>query len=414
MSTGSASPQPVSVPGLPAAQLVEQRLEAIDQALTGLLPRQERLAAVAQVETRIRELAACPAPLHGTTPEATVASPAALGLMAAAQPALTPPQYLAAAPGGWFSAPPKKRSRLAITAGVLGILALALMFATPVTYLFVMTIGELIGEIGAIVLLGLHILMITTAGTAAVALGLWALWNLRRRKDQLRGHGWAITGLCAGPLPVMVGCAAVILLGLELGAAELFTTTVSVVSSEDGSSKSSLGELKEEVEKLRRDLEANGHIALPPGGRVLPTASESEHDSLAPYPTCAPAAGPRAAAHPVASGPDSPVLCSPMPRSPMPGSPMPPSPVAAQLGELYTPGTAVPPVAYGPPTASPNSQQPSVAVPSVEYVQPPTAPSPYPPSAGPVSQPRPQPAPQPAPRSDAPAQPSELPGPDAR
>ena len=39
-------------------QLIEQRLDAIDRALVGMLPRQERLAAVAQLEVRMLEFAA--------------------------------------------------------------------------------------------------------------------------------------------------------------------------------------------------------------------------------------------------------------------------------------------------------------------------------------------------------------------
>ena len=57
MPTATATPHP------DLQQFIEQRLDTIDQALLGLLPRQDRLATVAQVETRIHEKVAANAAL---------------------------------------------------------------------------------------------------------------------------------------------------------------------------------------------------------------------------------------------------------------------------------------------------------------------------------------------------------------
>ncbi|HEV7223893.1 MAG TPA: hypothetical protein VGN42_14390, partial [Pirellulales bacterium] len=52
MSTTHATPSD------PVQRMIDLRLDAIDRALMGLLPRNDRLKTVAEVETRIRELAA--------------------------------------------------------------------------------------------------------------------------------------------------------------------------------------------------------------------------------------------------------------------------------------------------------------------------------------------------------------------
>src|SRR5258708_39429129 len=102
-TTTSHTPVPQScAQGISEPRILEQRLEAIDQALVGLLPRHERLAAVAQVETRIREL--------GTASPAGTGMPHALPLPDPTVPLqalgttgfLQNPQYFAAAPGGWM------------------------------------------------------------------------------------------------------------------------------------------------------------------------------------------------------------------------------------------------------------------------------------------------------------------------
>lgn len=129
-------------------QLIEQRLDSIDQALLGLLPRHDRLAAVAQVETWIHEFVAANAALAANLPapaKGLILSDSALFSPSRQTPACEPqPQFFGMAAGGWIPAMQKRRSRLAISAGVLGILALALLLATPVTYFTVGLLSEVL------------------------------------------------------------------------------------------------------------------------------------------------------------------------------------------------------------------------------------------------------------------------------
>jgi uncharacterized integral membrane protein len=196
MSTSSTSPNSA------ARHLIDQRLDALDQALLGLVPRSDRLAVVAQVETRIRELASANPPVE------LVLQPMI------PQPAL--PSFSAITPAG------RKRSRLAISAGVLGIVALVLLFGIPVTYLVVATIGELFGEIVSMSLLGAHLLAVVIGGLLAAALGTAALITLSRRTERLAGHGWAIAGLCTGPVAMLAAGSVLIIGGFEMFAAEGF------------------------------------------------------------------------------------------------------------------------------------------------------------------------------------------------
>lgn len=208
-------------------QLIEQRLDAIDGALLGLLPRQDRLAAVAQVEMRIRELVvASPAmaanlELPGQSllvPNSALSSGGADG-----SPLMSRSQFIGSVPGGWFSPIQKRKSWLAVSAGVVGILSLALLLATPITYFVVATLEDIVGEFMAIAIMAAHAVAIALGGVVAVGLGMAALVSLRRSKQQLAGHGWAIAGLCAGPVPMLLGIAAVLVVGIQFGGDLLYT-----------------------------------------------------------------------------------------------------------------------------------------------------------------------------------------------
>jgi hypothetical protein len=200
--------------------LIDQRLDALDHALLGLVPRHDRLALVAQAENRIREHAAAnltamasfQASAVGATPGDWAQSglPAGTATFAPLKPLMVP------ASGGMAASPGKRRSRLALSAGVLGIAALVLLFGTPVTYVFVATVGELFGEIVSISLIGAHLMAVAIGGMTAVGLGIAALVSLRRRKGNLDGRGWAIAGLCAGPVPMLVGGLALVVGGWQL------------------------------------------------------------------------------------------------------------------------------------------------------------------------------------------------------
>lgn len=402
-ATSHTVAQPLCTQINPEPQLLEQRLEAIDQALVGLLPRHERLAAVAHVESRVRELA--------TTSSASIdvshEPPRALPLTdpTGSHPASGTPgfshhsQYFAVAPGGWAPATQKKkRSRLAVTAGVLGIISLALVFATPVTYFMVMLLGEVLGEIVAYVLIGAHVLAITTAGVAAVGLGSVALLNLWRRKGELAGHGWAITGLCTGPLPVLIGCSAVLLVAAELGAFEYFTTTTAVASSDNSSSsKSSLAELKEEIEKLRQEIRSEGHI-YPTASQVdalQPDAVEQQlgriyYTSPGGAPACAPPAC-APSSNSTRSPSSIPASCAPACAAPFAAQDV-PQPSVQPAAHVALPAATQPPAPNSSGFILPQSAAPANS-PPVDLLPPATPPR----------------APQAAPRPDAPAEPAEMP-----
>ena len=175
---------------------IEQRLDALDRALLGILPRTERLAIVSQVESRAREL--------GSTGSAAES----------AEELVSSREALPAS---------KRRSRLALSSGILGIVALVLLFAMPITYLLVMTVGEELGEFVSMGLLSIHVLVVAVGGLVAIVMGIVGLVSLSRRKGRLSGHGWAITGLCTAPLPTFVGGLLVLVTSLSLFAVQSVT-----------------------------------------------------------------------------------------------------------------------------------------------------------------------------------------------
>jgi hypothetical protein len=96
----------------------------------------------------------------------------------------------------------------------MGIIALVLLFMMPITYIVVSMTGEAIGEMAAYALIGFNVLAVALGGAAAVALGVAALVRLSRRHSRQIGHGWAIAGLCTGPMPMLIGGLAMIVLVL--------------------------------------------------------------------------------------------------------------------------------------------------------------------------------------------------------
>jgi hypothetical protein len=174
----------------------------MDQALLGLLPRQDRQEIIAQVEARVKALQSA-----GTLAEAGLPLPELFPEVASCRSAT--------------SARPvrSKLSSLALVAGLLGIGALLLTFAMPLTYLLATVLEDLLGEAGIILAFGSHVALIALGGSAAVILGLAALVRLSRQSDRLRGRGWAFAALATGCLPMFVGCMLALM------------TSVSVVSS---------------------------------------------------------------------------------------------------------------------------------------------------------------------------------------
>ena len=222
MSTANMMPTPATHPS------IDQRLDAIDRILLGWLPRPDRLELLAHVEARVRELAAAN-PAIATNLEApseslTLPISAILNSTTGSPAYLSNQQSVVPAACGTISSIPKKRSRLALSAGVLGILALVLLFAFPLTYFTVDFMGGSLGEFLSFSLLGVHAVAVAMGGVAAVVLGVSALISLGRRRENLEGHGWAITGLCTGTLPTFAGGMAVLLLATQLLSAPYFQT----------------------------------------------------------------------------------------------------------------------------------------------------------------------------------------------
>src|SRR5687768_10201272 len=103
---------------LPAAErqlLINRRLDEIDRALLGLLPRAERLTVVASVEARVQALGE-------DVPLASMVHDAAVELRGVAS-------TLFNRRGG------ARRSRLAYTAGVLGIITVAALVISPILFI---------------------------------------------------------------------------------------------------------------------------------------------------------------------------------------------------------------------------------------------------------------------------------------
>lgn len=192
MASDSPTPETVS------QEAIDQRLDAVDRLLLGMLPRGERLEFVARLEAAVRKR--------------LTENPAAdLGL--------TDPVSLASVRGvrGGFSRP--KRSVAAFAAAVLGIAAVVLLLVgMPLAYVAMAELSSALDIDGPLpaVLFCLTPLAACVAGTAAVVLGMVALVKIARRDGSLVGQGWAVTGLCTGPLPVLCGAMLLLLVGGQL------------------------------------------------------------------------------------------------------------------------------------------------------------------------------------------------------
>lgn len=162
--------------------LVDRRLDEIDRALLGLLPRAERLEVVANVESRVQALGADVSLTRETSTETTPTISATTGTRTRGH-----------------------RSRLAFSSGVLGIIAVSCLLASPLLLVGLSVFGELLGETSAILLFGLLTALVAIGGGLAVCGGGVSLFRLGRRGQSATGTGWAITGLCTGTLPMLIG-----------------------------------------------------------------------------------------------------------------------------------------------------------------------------------------------------------------
>lgn len=162
--------------------LIDRRLDELDRALLGILPRAERLALVATVEARVQVLGD-----------------------AVSIPREMPAEVPAAALSPVAARSRSRRSRLAFSAGVLGIVAASCLVASPLLLIALSIFGELLGETFSIALFGVLTALVTLGGGLAVCGSGASLLRLARRGQSATGTGWAITGLCTGALPMLIG-----------------------------------------------------------------------------------------------------------------------------------------------------------------------------------------------------------------
>jgi len=191
-----------------AETTLEARLDAIDQLLLGCLPRGERLAIVASLEEKLRS--------HCVTPSDR---PLAIGRPFAETLPFPIPALAhegGTQPGLWQSAVRLRlrRSRLALVSGILGIAGGALLFGTPLAYGAAALFAEMLDETIAIITLVAYAALILFASGGAILAGIVALWRLRRQKD-VGGKGWAITGLCTGPIPLGITSLIALYVGIQ-------------------------------------------------------------------------------------------------------------------------------------------------------------------------------------------------------
>jgi hypothetical protein len=176
--------------------LLDQRLDALDRALLGLVSRSERISMVADIEKRVREKSAVDPAEFEALGEVALTSVTAGARESAASP--------------------RRRSRLALSSGILGIVAVGLMLLFPFTYLVIAYTADMIGEVPAISLMVANVLAVAGLGTLGGVLSLGAMVRVSRSKKRTRGLGWAITGLCTSPLPALAGLLATVFFVLPL------------------------------------------------------------------------------------------------------------------------------------------------------------------------------------------------------
>lgn len=176
---------------------IDQRLDQIEGALLGVLPRQERRSLLAGIESRLVKLAA-----ENPELEKCVAQKLEAPELASSQAVVKSAGALA---NPTTSA---RRSRMAFTSGILGIVVLVLMIFSPIIYTLAAFASELsgsMGELGAAILLIGLVLLLAFGGLTAVMMGIISLVKISRSQKKLVGTGWAITGLCTGPMPMFAG-----------------------------------------------------------------------------------------------------------------------------------------------------------------------------------------------------------------
>jgi hypothetical protein len=182
-------------------RVIDERLDELDRLLLGLLPRTERLAIVTDVESRVKALG-------DDVPLAEL-------------PATVPAALLARTAGR----PATRRSRAALTSGVLGIISAGCLLISPILLIGATVCAEMLGEEITIALMSLFVFVLVVGGGLAVFLGGASIIRLARSGQSKTGTGWAITGLCTGLLPMLIGGVGLLAIGAQCGPATYVAVT---------------------------------------------------------------------------------------------------------------------------------------------------------------------------------------------
>lgn len=180
-----------------SSEAIHRRLDGIDQMLIGLIPRPERLAIVADLEKRIREIAA-------SDPDYRIEAQTAL-------PSVKPVEANGAQTldGAANKTQPRRRSKLALTSGISGIVSLVMLFLTPIVIGVISLYGDSLestwGETAAAIVMVGQVLTVALGGFLAVAMGIAGAVVVSQHRSRLVGTGWAATGLCTGIMPMLLG-----------------------------------------------------------------------------------------------------------------------------------------------------------------------------------------------------------------
>lgn len=241
---------------------LDARLDAIDRLLTGVIPRDDRLAIVGELNGRVR----------GAIEKALAAGTLPVGPLHPADDIDgCVPDYA----GEWRLArgvTRRPRSKIAVASGILGIAAFALLMGTPVVYMGIGMLGEILEETVVYLGLGAYVLAVLVCGGGAMALSVTALWRLWRRTPGLSGHGWALTGLFAGPIPFALAS----LIALQLGVPLLESVGVTFGTANDtpaiAAAPTELEQTSEQVQQASGYQPSQGSPASPSLASQMPRA----------------------------------------------------------------------------------------------------------------------------------------------
>ncbi len=195
-------------------QWLAARLDAIDRLLIGALPRESRIAVVADIESRLRATQSGAVATFDAEPMGDLGSgvtPSDPGSLGGTRSPLV--VFQPASPHKTVVKPP--RSKAALISGIAGIASCALLFFSPIAYIAIAAVGEMLDETIAIGGLFAYGAAIAFAGGLSLLMGLVGLWRSRKKTGKT-GRGWAVAGLCLAPVPFGVTAAVMCLLAFSL------------------------------------------------------------------------------------------------------------------------------------------------------------------------------------------------------